>query len=633
MYRSLLVPVDESLEAQAALATALDLAARWDARVTVLHVDERATSALRRERLLASLPADLRTSLAERAEAAPRGDGLAFLREAELEAERRRVPLTVLRREGRAFEGILEEATAGGHDLLVMGALGEGGADGRSVGSTTERVVRQSRADVLVLRDASRQFLSADGGGILACIDGSPHSYAGLLSGIEIAQLSGRPFEATAVYDPYLHYTLFNGIVNVLSEKASKVFKFKDQEKLHEEIIDTGLAKIYQAHLEVARHVAKEKGVDLRIVLLDGKAHAKVLKHATATRPSLVIVGRIGVHSDASMDVGATTENLLRTLPMNVLVTSRTFVPPLDVRAQESVQWTPEALAKMERVPSFVRGVARTAVIRWAIERGHSIVTPSVINGCMADVLPPSSLQAMGWVAEEAAKQASPDAGKSFICSECGHAARDYRPVSCPVCRSGSEKFEAIDRKTVEALGELDRGDIEVEETFDGKRLEWTAGAKDALRRVPNGYERRRAKARIEKTARVRALNLIDETFAIDMVQQEVADTSYLSTRGERPQVDLARTEQPDDLTPREREGSPLPWTDAAWKRVCRVPEGFMRDMTREKIEEFAAKKQGVSIDLALCEEGIAEGRRMMAEMIQGYKASPKPAPPSPDPA
>src|SRR5687767_6221918 len=87
MYRSLLVPVDESSQAQAALATALDLASRWDARLTALHVDGRATGAARRERLLASLPAELRT-LAQRAEAPAAADGPAFLGEAEVEASR-----------------------------------------------------------------------------------------------------------------------------------------------------------------------------------------------------------------------------------------------------------------------------------------------------------------------------------------------------------------------------------------------------------------------------------------------------------------------------------------------------------------------------------------------------------------
>jgi len=46
----------------------------------------------------------------------------------------------------------------------------------------------------------------------------------------------------------------------VLTEKASKVFRFNEQEQLHEEIIDTGLAKIYQSHLEIGRSWSRTTG-------------------------------------------------------------------------------------------------------------------------------------------------------------------------------------------------------------------------------------------------------------------------------------------------------------------------------------------------------------------------------------
>ena len=72
------------------------------------------------------------------------------------------------------------------------------------------------------------------------------------MTAIDLAERFGKKVEAIAVYDPYLHYTVFNGIVNVLTEKAAKVFRFEEQNQLHEEVIDTGLAQIYQSHLEVA---------------------------------------------------------------------------------------------------------------------------------------------------------------------------------------------------------------------------------------------------------------------------------------------------------------------------------------------------------------------------------------------
>jgi nucleotide-binding universal stress UspA family protein/predicted Zn-ribbon and HTH transcriptional regulator len=617
MYQTIGVALDSSPGAGRVARTAVDLARALGSRVIGFHVDPGPTRAERARRLAALLPAGVggRPADATAPRQAPSPDPLPMLVDAAASAG---VPAASRRLEGRTHDALLWAVADSGCDLLVMGARGAGVEDGRSLGSVTERLARLARVDVLVVRP--RQD-GGTGGGIVACVDGSANSFAGLLSALEIGRACARPVEAVAAYDPYLHYTLFNGIVGVLSEKASKVFKFKDQEKLHEEIIDTGLAKIYQAHLEVARSVAAERGADLKITLLDGKASQRILKHARATTPHLLVLGRIGVHSEASMDIGSTVENLLRTAPCDVLLVSRTFVPPLDLRAQESVQWTPEALAKMERVPSFVRGVARTAVVRWAMERGHSIITPSVIQGCMAEMMPKSAMQAMGYVAEELVRQTDPlHEGRTYVCRECGFAARDYRPVACPVCKAEGATFEGLDRQALEAAGALSPGAVEVEEGFDGKKLSWTPDAMAVLRRVPNGYERRRSKARIEKTARVRGLQVIGEDFALDCVQQEVADGSYLSARGETLKVEVRQEEVPDDASPRAREGSPLAWTDAAWRRLGRVPEGFMRDMTRERIEQFAGGKGLSAVNLALCEEGIAEGRRMMAEMIGKYQ-------------
>jgi hypothetical protein len=46
-----------------------------------------------------------------------------------------------------------------------------------------------------------------------------------------------------------------------------------------------------------------------------------------------------------------------------------------------------------------------------------------------------------------------------------------------------------------------------------------------------------------------------------------------------------------------------------------------MRSKTQERIEELARERAAASIDLALVEEGIEIGKRMMAEMIAAYSA------------
>jgi nucleotide-binding universal stress UspA family protein len=502
-------------------------------------------------------------------------------------------------------------------DLVVIDARQSSEPADEAVGPLCERLLRRVHVDTFVVKG---EAADADGH-ILVCIDGSPQSYAGLQTAFALANKLGKSVEAVGVYDPYLHYTLFNGIVTTLIKEAESVFKFKDQEKLHEEIIDTGLAKIYQAHLEVARQLAEEAGVDLKVTLLDGKAFEKILQLVRRTRPWALVMGRIGVHSGDEMDIGATAENLLRMAPCNVFIASRKSIPAVDIRAEESIQWTPEAKQKMERVPSFVRGVATTAILRWAMERGHSVITLQVINGAMGDLLPPSAAQAMGYVAEAVAIERDKlTEGNTYLCRHCGYAAKDYRPVACPVCKTEGADFEEINREALQSLGRLEEGALEEEATFDGKKLTWTAEAKEVLRRVPSGYQRRRSMARIEKTARVRGFDSVTRDLALDVVQQDMAETSYLTPKGEALAIEVNDEERPDDATARPREESALPWTDAAWKRIQRVPQGFMRDMTREKVEKFAGDKALAQIDLPLCEEGIAEGRRLMAQMLGDYK-------------
>jgi hypothetical protein len=60
-------------------------------------------------------------------------------------------------------------------------------------------------------------------------------------------------------------------------------------------------------------------------------------------------------------------------------------------------------------------------------------------------------------------------------------------------------------------------------------------------------------------------------------------------------------------------------WTPEALNRLNRVPEGFMRDMTREKIEDYARQHTVQLVTLDVAEKGIEVGRQMMAETIAGY--------------
>jgi nucleotide-binding universal stress UspA family protein len=526
--------------------------------------------------------------------------------------------------DGKHYKALIDDARASDYDLVIMGALGMGAVKDSQLGSVTERFVRKVSTDTLIVRN--HDALRDQQGAIVVGVDGSPQSFHGLRIGMALAKATGRPLHAVGVYDPYLHYAMFNGIVGVLSEKASKIFRFKEQEQLHEEIIDTGLAKIYQSHLEIGRKLAAEDGVDLAITLLDGKCFEKLLTFARKEQPWLLIMGRVGVHSDEQeTDLGSNTENLMRLAPCNVLLTGGRFYPPLDVKAEEIISWTEEAEARMERVPPQVKGVARTALLRYAIEQGHTVITNKVIDEAMAIFMPSRMAERMQILAEDVAvaRLRVDNQPATAICSVCGYTVKGPNAVvTCPVCKAAPEKFQVISRDVVEAIASQEGG-IEEEESLPGVQVKWSADARDALREVEDAYLRRRAKARVEKYARSRKIPVITCQLALPMIEETVGRDKL----GAGWDTLLARTKfEPVEATPAAPSAaSPYTWTDDATARLNRVPAGFMRDMTREEIERVAAAKGVTLIDLAVCEEGIGHARETMNEVISGYISQKKP--------
>src|SRR5216117_2664948 len=633
MYKHVYVPVDNSEHSNRAIDLAVELGRAFGARLTGSHVYAARLHDYRFKQMEYTLPEEYKD---ENEVARQRkihdsliAMGLQLISESYLAVMRSRaeaagLAFTAKMMDGKHYKALIEDTLASDYDLVVMGALGMGAVKDSQLGSVTERLVRRVARDTLIVRNTDA--LKDQQGAIVVCLDGSPQSFNGLRLGMELSKALQRPLQAIAVYDPYLHYAMFNGIVGVLNEKASKIFRFKEQEQLHEEIIDTGLAKIYQSHLEIARKLAAEDGVDLSITLLDGKCFEKVLTFARKEQPWLLILGRVGVHSDETeKDLGSNTENLLRLAPCNVLLTGGRFYPPLDVKAEEIISWTEEAEARMERVPPQVKGVARTALLRYAIEQGHTVITNKVIDEAMAIFMPTRMAEKMQIMAEDlaVAKLRADNQTATAICSICGYTVKGPNPVvACPVCKASAEKFQIISRNVVEAIA-AQEGGIEEEEALPGVQVKWSADARDALREVTDAYLRRRAKARVEKYARSKKIPVITCAVALPMIEETVGrdklgagwDTLLAKTKFEPAQAPAAVSTEAGAFT----------WTEDATARLNRVPAGFMRDMTREEVEKVATDKGVTTIDLAVCEEGIGHARETMNEVIAGYVSNKKP--------
>lgn len=634
MYKTIYVPVDNSDYSNQAINVAVDLGKSFQSKMVGCHVYAAKMHDYRFKQMEYTLPEEyLEETELDRQRKIHDSlitMGLKLISDGYLVPMQQRCVEAGLEFEPRMMDGkhsteIVADVNANDYDLVVLGVLGLGRVRDSSVGSVCERVARKSNKDVLIVKNIPTADDTTERDTILVGIDGSPQSFGALMTAIDLAKRFGKKVEAIAVYDPYLHYTVFNGIVNVLTEKAAKVFRFEEQNQLHEEVIDTGLAQIYQSHLEVAEKMAAEAGVEITKTLLDGKAFQKVLNHARKTNPWLLIVGRIGIHSaKEETDLGSNTDNLFRNAPCDILLTTRLEYPELDVKAEESIRWTPEAEQRMTRVPALVQGIARTAIFRLAVEKGHSVITSDLLDEAM-DRYMPKGAKAATKLAEAVILEHAAERSIS-ICRKCGVSASEANAVVCSVC--GSTAFQVVTPEMVEQIMEMEGGGTE-ETAYDGRKLTWTRDAKQALWTMQDAYKRRRVKARVEKAARLKRMSTVSLEFARALIEEETGVPVVLPANGEVAEAPASISDG-KKLIARDAKNNPL-FSELAWEqdaidRVLRVPAGFMRDRTQRRIEEIAVERSVATVDLALVEAGIEDGRKAMEEMIKGYQANPAPA-------
>jgi len=658
VYKSIYVPVDNSDHSNRAVACALALGKEFSAKLVGCHVYAAKLHDYRFRQMEYTLPEEYIDEVELERQRKIHDSlitmGLKLISDSYLDGMSRLCKESNLEFEPRMMDGkhhaeILKDLDGSEHDLVVIGALGIGRARDSVIGSVCERVARQADRDVWVVKHVPEPG-EPERDTILVGIDGSPQSFGAFMTAVDLARAFGKKFETIAVYDPYLHYSVFNGIVNVLTEQAAKVFRFEEQNQLHEEIIDTGLAQIYQSHLEVGERMASEMGVEIKKTLLDGKPFQKIVDHARKTNPWLLVLGRIGVHSPKDEKaLGSNVENILRAAACDVLLSTRLEVPRLDVRAEETIRWTPEAEGRMKNVPEQVKGIARTCVLRLALEKGHSVITSAVIDEAMDRFMPKSASAATKALAEAVALERA-KSGPVSMCRACGVTATQSDPVRCTVC--GATDFEVISREMIEKIAEVEGG-LQEETTYDGRKLRWSEDARKGLWTMKNAYQRRRVKARVEKRARMMKLDAITLDFARQVIEEETGTplaiqapspgnperahvtgaqvSDRTSTDSEAP---LAASSGEARLIARDEKKNPListfDWTSDAVQRIIRVPAGYMRNKTQERIEELAGERAAGLIDLALVEEGIEIGKKMMAEMIATYNdpsaSGPNPA-------
>ncbi|MDS0477963.1 universal stress protein [Natrinema sp. 1APR25-10V2] len=287
MLTRILVPVDGSDPATAALEHAVDVAAEVGATIHVLNV------ANTNEPSLTRLGGEVVDVLEQ--------EGNEIVSEAAELTERRNVPVVTDVVQGDPREVLVEYAATDDFDLVVMGAHGRRGLGEYVLGSVTDHVVNRSDVPVLTVRPTDGGRPAYPYADVLVPTDGSDHATAALELGAAFAAHHGARLHLLSVVDE-LPEVGDAGSVQLSEQLEANV----------QEILDEAAA------------VARNDGVDdVLTTLTTGSMPREVTSYADAEGIDLIVMG---THGHTGLDrhlLGSFTERVIRTAPVPVLTTRR----------------------------------------------------------------------------------------------------------------------------------------------------------------------------------------------------------------------------------------------------------------------------------------------------------------------
>ena len=432
MYREILVPVDNSDHSNWAVARAIEICKRAEGRITGNHVYAARLHDVRFRQLETGLPAQFQSAKEIKRQRKihdkliEKGLQLisdSFLDETDKLCKAEGVPLTRQLLEGINYEEIIREANGGEgrlpsligfdpniadkydggdkvrgdvqidekgriiaededsdeklagssgrlYDLLVMGGHGIGQQEFSQLGGVISRVLRRVEKDTLIVRNGE----ALEGGNWMVCVDGSAYSYKAMRLALEMAKEYGAKLYVCSAFDVEYHHVVFGNIKDVLSVQASKIFKFEEQEELHNNIIDKGLLKLCKANIKRAEVMAEEfPEVEVETQILIGKPFDCILRWAGEIEPSVLVIARHGSHRIDGTDLGSQSDNLIRLTKASVLLVGTQNVDPEEIPwieedGETGLEWGPDAEVRILRVPPFALGIARRAVEEFVLD-------------------------------------------------------------------------------------------------------------------------------------------------------------------------------------------------------------------------------------------------------------------------
>lgn len=285
MYERILVPIDGSDAASAAVDRALSLAELGDASLVFLSVVEP-------EPLLNAPqvpPSPSRDVLDEQTQDA--------LDDAEAAAADAGVDCATAVESGVVHEVIGSYVDDEGVDLVAMGTHGRTGLDRLLIGSVTERTLRTSDVPVLTAREGAEAWRVDD---VLVPTDGSDAAAGAVTHALEVAAACDATVHALSVVEVQTMaagYHAGGALQTVIdSMKAQR-----------------------ESDVDAIRELAAERGLESRTTVVEGVPEHVIPEYAEDEGVDLVAMGTHGRTGLERAFVGSVAERTVRTSPAPVL--------------------------------------------------------------------------------------------------------------------------------------------------------------------------------------------------------------------------------------------------------------------------------------------------------------------------
>jgi len=292
MFKHILVPLDGSAPAEAALPAAAQLAARCGARVTLLHIIER------------DAPATVHGArhLREQGEAAAYLDDIrrrAFPATAAVAGHVHEAATADVARGIVAHEGELAP------DLIVMCAHGRRGLHEKIFGRIAQQVIGLGSVPVLLIRPPAEGVATFDCRTILVPEDGQPEHEIGLQVAADLARVTGAKLELLFVVPTAATLGGTDALTKQLLPSATRVML---------DLAERGARE----HLQ--QHIGALAGVQAAANVLRGEPAREVCAAAEQLAADLVVLATHGKAGSQAFWSGSVAAKIIRDCPRPLLL-------------------------------------------------------------------------------------------------------------------------------------------------------------------------------------------------------------------------------------------------------------------------------------------------------------------------